>query len=340
MLLGNARAQAHVDADACTSGSSTGSRRAATSTAALEFLPTDAEIDAAARTTALGLTVAGARRCCWPTPRSCSTRRAARDSTCPTTRTSSATLRRYFPTADARAATPTQLDGHPLRREIITTQVVNDLVNRGGITFVFRLAGGDRRHARARSPGRLRGRREIFGLGRLRATRSRRSTTSSPPRRRPRLLPRVPPPARPRRRAGCSPTGAPPLDIGAEIEHFSGVVRELRAAGARAAARRASRRRARARRDELVRAGRARGPRACGRRRCSTAYSLLDIVEIADRHRPRPDRGGAACTSLVSERFGLDAMLGQDHRACRATTAGTPWPAARCATTSTRCSSR
>ena len=31
-----------------------------------------------------------------------------------------------------------RLDDHPLRREIVTTTVVNDLVNRGGITFSFR----------------------------------------------------------------------------------------------------------------------------------------------------------------------------------------------------------
>jgi glutamate dehydrogenase len=48
-------------------------------------------------------------------------------------------LRSYFP----RAIVGRLEDGlasHPLRREIITTMVVNDLVNRGGITFVFRTA--------------------------------------------------------------------------------------------------------------------------------------------------------------------------------------------------------
>ncbi|MDQ2836103.1 MAG: NAD-glutamate dehydrogenase [Actinomycetota bacterium] len=46
-------------------------------------------------------------------------------------------LRGYFPKpiADRFDAS---LDEHPLRREIITTCVVNDMVNRGGITFVFR----------------------------------------------------------------------------------------------------------------------------------------------------------------------------------------------------------
>jgi glutamate dehydrogenase len=43
----------------------------------------------------------------------------------------------YFPTA-LRSGLQTEMDNHPLRREIITTQVVNDAVNRGGSTFVFR----------------------------------------------------------------------------------------------------------------------------------------------------------------------------------------------------------
>jgi glutamate dehydrogenase len=43
----------------------------------------------------------------------------------------------YFPTA-VRTALRAQMDTHPLRREIVTTQIVNDCVNRGGSTFVFR----------------------------------------------------------------------------------------------------------------------------------------------------------------------------------------------------------
>jgi glutamate dehydrogenase len=46
-------------------------------------------------------------------------------------------LRGYFP-ADLADRYGERLDRHPLRREIITTAVVNDLVDRGGITFVFR----------------------------------------------------------------------------------------------------------------------------------------------------------------------------------------------------------
>ncbi len=46
-------------------------------------------------------------------------------------------LRGYFPSQLLERYSD-RLDDHPLRREIITTMVVNDLVNRGGITFSFR----------------------------------------------------------------------------------------------------------------------------------------------------------------------------------------------------------
>ncbi|MBJ7357864.1 MAG: NAD-glutamate dehydrogenase [Nocardioides sp.] len=49
-------------------------------------------------------------------------------------------LRAYFPTA-MRDGFAAQIDSHPLRREIIVTQVVNDLVNGAGMTFWPRLAG-------------------------------------------------------------------------------------------------------------------------------------------------------------------------------------------------------
>ena len=46
-------------------------------------------------------------------------------------------LRGYFPREIAERYGD-RLHEHPLRREVVTTRVVNDLVNRGGITFVFR----------------------------------------------------------------------------------------------------------------------------------------------------------------------------------------------------------
>jgi glutamate dehydrogenase len=47
-------------------------------------------------------------------------------------------LTSYFP-EPLRAAYAGEMDQHPLRREIVTTLVVNDMVNRGGTTFLFRM---------------------------------------------------------------------------------------------------------------------------------------------------------------------------------------------------------
>ncbi|GJF30086.1 NAD-glutamate dehydrogenase [Kitasatospora sp. NE20-6] len=49
-----------------------------------------------------------------------------------------AALHQYFPTA-LRTRFADAIDHHPLRREIITTLIVNDTINRGGCTFAFRL---------------------------------------------------------------------------------------------------------------------------------------------------------------------------------------------------------
>jgi glutamate dehydrogenase len=48
-------------------------------------------------------------------------------------------LFRYFPSA-MRHAYRKQMDAHPLRREIIATQIVNDVVNTAGITFFHRIS--------------------------------------------------------------------------------------------------------------------------------------------------------------------------------------------------------
>jgi glutamate dehydrogenase len=47
-------------------------------------------------------------------------------------------LHAYFPT-NLRERYPERMDEHPLRREIVTTLVVNDLVNVAGTTFAYRL---------------------------------------------------------------------------------------------------------------------------------------------------------------------------------------------------------
>ena len=105
---------------------------------ALEFLPSHAQIDA--RTGGRrGAGRAGAerpagvrqgrpcRRPCWPA----TARR-------PGLRGPAAEL---LPAADARrfAAAAAAITAHPLAREIVTTEVVNEMVNRAGITYAFRL---------------------------------------------------------------------------------------------------------------------------------------------------------------------------------------------------------
>jgi glutamate dehydrogenase len=49
-------------------------------------------------------------------------------------------LERYFP-APLRERFPAQIQAHPLRREIVSTHVVNSMINRVGPTFVSRLKG-------------------------------------------------------------------------------------------------------------------------------------------------------------------------------------------------------
>jgi glutamate dehydrogenase len=72
-------------------------------------------------------------------------------------------LHRYFP-APLRARYSAEMVHHPLRREIISTRLTNEVVNRAGMTFVYRLADETgtsaadvvRAHAAAH---------EIFGIG-------------------------------------------------------------------------------------------------------------------------------------------------------------------------------
>ena len=69
-------------------------------------------------------------------------------------------LRAYFPT-QVREGFGQQVEQHPLRREIIVTQVVNDLVNGAGMTYWPRLAGRDRGDRGRADPGQLRGPRDL-----------------------------------------------------------------------------------------------------------------------------------------------------------------------------------
>ena len=102
-----------------------------------------------------------------PVRASCSTPTCPRTPTCRAS--SSATSPRRCPSASA-----TQMRAHRLRREIIATQVVNNMLHGGGTTFAFRLheetgAPGVRHRPRVR--GRARGVRDAPAVGRDRGAR-------------------------------------------------------------------------------------------------------------------------------------------------------------------------
>ncbi len=60
------------------------------------------------------------------------------DSSVPDDKFLRSVLTSYFP-KPLQAAYASEMDGHPLHREIVTTIVVNDMVNTGGTTFLFRM---------------------------------------------------------------------------------------------------------------------------------------------------------------------------------------------------------
>ena len=221
-----------------------------------------------------------------------------------------------------------QMAAHPLRREIVTTVLVNEMVNRGGITFVFRAveetgaAAGAGRAGVRRVPRRLR--------PAASSPRSRRWTTWCRPRRRPalylefrRLLDRAVRwflhPAAPHRRR----------------RRDRAVPRPVCRAGAAAA--RAG--------PGAERGGWSSGPSGCRRWAPAgagpggrPARPVHAAGHRRDRRRTgsRPSRTVAGCTSTRRSAYGVDEMLHADHASCRAATGGRPWPAGRCATTCTR----
>ena len=142
---------------------------------------------------------------------------------CRTTRGSRARCADYFPQQIREQLRRPSWHGHPLRREIVTTVVVNAMVNRGGITFAFRAqeeTGADAEQvARAFVVCR-----EVFGLADF-VRRGRGPRQRRPDRGPDRALPRVPPAARPVGALVPADRPAVALDIGAEIERFRRLVR-------------------------------------------------------------------------------------------------------------------
>ena len=212
------------------------------------------------------------------------------------------TLAEYFPPA-IRERYAGELAGHPLRREIITNSVVNSMVNRGGITFAYRAAeeagATPEQVARAfvvcREVFRLADFvREVEALDNVVPTAAQTALYLEFRR----LLDRS---------VRWFLTSRPSmLDIGAEIERFSGIVREL---GPQVPTL-LSGRRAPTAPAPGERAGEGGGPGGSPLHAASLLdwYSLLDISDIAtDTGRQPIDV--APLYYLVSERFGIDAML-------------------------------
>jgi glutamate dehydrogenase len=101
---------------------------------ALEFLPDDLEI---ARREAEGLGLFSPENAVLSAYSKITLTKEIEDSTLPDEPWFQHVLAGYFPAAIARRF-PDELAKHPLHREIITTVVVNDMINRSGTTFVHR----------------------------------------------------------------------------------------------------------------------------------------------------------------------------------------------------------
>ena len=220
------------------------------------------------------------RSCCSPT---------SSPATCRTIRISSATCWPISPTAWRRNSPPTS-PAHRLRREIIARVVANDLINRGGPSFVDAAAGRDRpRRARGRARLRRRARR-LRPAGAL--SRDRRARQQD----------RRPGAARSLRRR--RPAGARRQRLGPEERQRHRAARRSRSPRCRRRARRSSRssprccrpsrrerhRGAQAWPGQGRRAGEARRPAGAARRRRS---SIPDIALVAQERRrpissPRP----------------------------------------------------
>ncbi|MGB7818724.1 MAG: NAD-glutamate dehydrogenase [Ornithinibacter sp.] len=213
-----------------------------------------------------------------------------------------ATLGEYFP-PPIREQYADELAEHPLRREIVTNSIVNSMVNRGGITFAFRAQ--EESGAKAEQVTRaFVVCREVFNLAEY--VREVEQLDNVVPTSAQtalylefrRLLDRS---------IRWFLTSRPAtLDIGAEVDRFAGVVREL-APRVPELLRGDEEERLAQRAEELVNVG---VPEEFALRAAGLLdqYSLLDIIDIAsDTGREPTDV--APLYYHVSERFGIDAML-------------------------------
>ena len=235
----------------------------------------------------------------------------------------------YFPSR-LRERFPEQLERHSLRREIIATRIANDLVNRAGTTFLFRLGdetGAGTGRDRPRLHGRTRGGRAPRALGGDRGARRQGAGRHAdgdvaalphPARADDALAPPPPPPAA-RHRRDRRPLRTRRSRGRRGAADASGTVRARGGEGAREGAHR-RRRSGRPRRPRLPAALARARPRPRRDRR---------------RVRARRHRGGRDATSGSGSGSSCSGCA-TGSSACRATRAGRRWPGRPCGTTSTQ----
>ncbi len=211
-------------------------------------------------------------------------------------------LFRYFPT-QMRQAHREQMDNHPLRREIIVTQVVNDLVNFAGITFFHRLS----QETNATADELVRAHlvcREVYGVNRLlNDIKSLDNTVKAAVQTRMRLSVRT---LIERASRWLVNNRRPPLDSEATVDHFGthiqrvmqGLPDILRGVEAEEFTRH---------RDELLAAG---VPEqvATAVAVLPPAYAALEVVEIARRDDADPLEV-ARVHAIIGDRLGLSHLL-------------------------------
>ncbi len=212
------------------------------------------------------------------------------------------TLRDYFPPQLVERYAG-QLAMHPLRRELITTCLVNEMVNRGGITFAFRAqeetGAGPEQVARAYTVCR-----EVFGLREF-VARVEALDTVVPTEAQTalylqfrRLLDRAV--------RWFLQTRPGTIDVGAEVDRLGPVVAELgeRMPDLLVGAER------RALDDDIARLIELGIPEPLARQGASllNVFQLLDITEISTQVGSKPSEVAPVYTAL-SERYAVDAML-------------------------------
>ncbi len=236
----------------------------------------------------------------------------------------------YFP-AKMRQGYRGQMEQHQLRREIVVTQMVNQLVNNAGMTYFHRLAGETSATTAELTRANFVAR-EIFGAGRLQsqiASFDNQLDADVQTHMRLEMRTLV-------ERASRWLLNSRRCRRGrrAVVDEFEVVVEKVTAelptlmTGRELAAFEAPPRQA-------ARPRRAGGPRGPGR---GLPAGVHDPRYGRDRRprRPRPDGGRPG--ALRGRRAARPPAAGRPHPArCRATTGGRRWPGRRCATTCTPC---